>query len=123
MNEDCGADYGVVIVRPIDGGVPISLNDSDGVYTVLSRGVGPDGEAVSDARLIAAVRRELNAVKEWDEVLSLARNTDFVAVISNTTEAGIVYNADCKATDTPPASYPGQGDASAAGALQYMRWR
>ncbi len=106
MNEDCGSDYGVVIVRPIDGGVPISLNDSDGVYTVLSRGVGPDGEAVSDARLIAAVRRELNAVRQWDEVLALARNTDFVAFISNTTEAGIVYNADCKATDTPPASYP-----------------
>ena len=47
MNEEAGSDYGVVIVRPIDGGVPISLNDSDGVYTVLSRGVGPDGEAVS----------------------------------------------------------------------------
>ena len=106
MNEETGSDYGVVIVRPIDGGVPISLNDSDGVYTVLSRGVGPDGSAVSDARLIAAVRRELNAVKEWEAVLDLARNTDFVAMISNTTEAGIVYNPDCKVTDAPPASYP-----------------
>ncbi|WP_316860412.1 tagaturonate reductase [uncultured Cohaesibacter sp.] len=106
MNEDCGSDYGVVIVRPIDGGVPISLNDSDGVYTVLSRGVGPDGSAVSDARLISAVRRELNAVTQWEEVLGLARNADFVAFISNTTEAGIVYNGDCKADDLPPASYP-----------------
>ena len=106
MNEETSSDYGVVIVRPIDGGVPASLNDSDGVYTVLSRGVGPDGDAISDARLISAVRREMNAATQWDDVLALARNTDFVAVISNTTEAGIVYNSECKATDTPPASYP-----------------
>lgn len=106
MNEAGGLDYGIVIVRPIDGGVPISLNDSDGVYTVLSRGVGSDGEAVSDARLISAVRREMNAVREWDGVLALARNPDFVAVISNTTEAGITYNEAYRPDDIPPASFP-----------------
>lgn len=106
MNEDCGTDYGIVVVRPIDGGIPISLNDSDGVYTVLSRGVGNDGEAVSDARLIAAVRREISAVKDWEELLRLARDPDFVAVISNTTEAGITYDPVCRPTDAPPASFP-----------------
>ncbi|MTI16517.1 tagaturonate reductase [Rhodobacteraceae bacterium RKSG542] len=106
MNEEVGTDFGVVVVRPIDGGIPISLNDSDGVYTVLSRGVGEDGNAFSDARPISAIRREISAVHDWEETLSLARNTDFVAVVSNTTEAGITYVADCKKDDAPPASFP-----------------
>ncbi|WP_231701055.1 tagaturonate reductase [Aliiruegeria sabulilitoris] len=106
MNEEAGTDYGIVVVRPIDGGIPVSLNDSDGVYTVLSRGVGSDGAPVSDARAIAAVSREISAVQQWDEVLKLARNPDFVAVISNTTEAGIAYDAACRPEDTPPASFP-----------------
>ena len=60
-----------------------------------------------DARLIAAVRRELNAVKQWDEVLGLARNTDFVAVISNTTEAGELSMIPAASwDDAPPASFP-----------------
>jgi tagaturonate reductase len=31
---------------------------------------------------------------------------NFVAVISNTTEAGIVYDASCRADQTPPTSFP-----------------
>ena len=106
MNEVLDSDVGVVIVRPIAGGIPLTLNDSDGVYTVLSRGVNENGEALSQARAIAAVRREISAASQWDEVLALARNTDFVAVISNTTEAGITYDADSHPHDTPPASFP-----------------
>ncbi|OKL43795.1 tagaturonate reductase [Pseudovibrio exalbescens] len=106
MNEEVGADYGVVIVRPIDGGIPHSLNDSGGVYTVLSRGVGADGSAVSEARAIAAIRREISAVSDWEDTLALAREPNFVAVVSNTTEAGITYNGECQANDAPPASFP-----------------
>nr|WP_321445124.1 tagaturonate reductase [uncultured Cohaesibacter sp.] len=106
MNEACGTDYGIVVVRPIGGGIPHSLNDSDGVYTVLSRGVGSDGKAVSESRIIAAVRRELSATADWDGVLALARNPDMVVVISNTTEAGITYSPDCECDDAPPATFP-----------------
>lgn len=106
MNESSGTDYGIVVVRPIDGGIPVSLNDSDGVYTVLSRGVGANGQAVSDTRIIGAVRRELSAAKDWDKVLSLACNPDMTVVISNTTEAGIVYNAECQLNDQPPTTFP-----------------
>ena len=106
MNADTGSDFGIVVVRPIDGGIPVSLNDSDGVYTVLSRGVGEDGEAVSVPRVIAAVLRELSAVQDWQEVLGLARNPDIEVVISNTTEAGIHYQEGCRPEDEPPATFP-----------------
>ncbi|WP_114010092.1 tagaturonate reductase [Cohaesibacter intestini] len=106
MNEATGSDFGIVVVRPIDGGIPHSLNDSDGVYTVLSRGVGSDGKAVSESRAIAAVRREMSAVADWNDVLALAHNPDISVVISNTTEAGITYSPDCQRDDAPPATFP-----------------
>ena len=43
MNEAGGLDWGVVIVRPIAEGNPHWLNEQDGLYTVLSRGVADDG--------------------------------------------------------------------------------
>ncbi|WP_068318728.1 tagaturonate reductase [Polycladidibacter hongkongensis] len=106
MNEALGSDFGVVVVRPIAGGIPFSLNDSDGVYTTIIRGVDDDGSERADTRQIACVRREVSAVDDWQDVLAMARNTDFCAVVSNTTEAGITYVAECKKDDAPPASFP-----------------
>ncbi len=106
MNEVAGTDFGVVVVRPIDGGIPFSLNDSDGVYTAVTRGVNLDGKPVSNFRQVACIRKEMSAVSDWKDVLSMARNTDFATVISNTTEAGITYVPDCKLQDEPPASFP-----------------
>ncbi|AEV39686.1 tagaturonate reductase (altronate oxidoreductase) (plasmid) [Pseudovibrio sp. FO-BEG1] len=106
MNERAGTDFGVVVVRPIDGGIPFSLNETDGAYTAITRGVDQDGKPVSDVRQVACIRKEMSAVSEWNEVLALARNSDFTTVISNTTEAGITYLPDCKLQDEPPVSFP-----------------
>ncbi|WP_068082736.1 tagaturonate reductase [Polycladidibacter stylochi] len=106
MNEEVGTDFGIVVVRPIEGGTPVSLNESQGIYTTLSRGVDTQGNAVSNIRPIAAIRREISAVHDWEKTKALARNTDFVAIVSNTTEAGITYNSECKQDDTPPTSFP-----------------
>ena len=61
MNEAGGLDWGVVVVRPIAGGNPHWLNEQDGLYTVLSRGVDDDGKAVSESRLVASVLREIGS--------------------------------------------------------------
>ncbi|KZK88574.1 Altronate oxidoreductase [Pseudovibrio sp. Ad46] len=106
MNENAGTDFGVVVVRPIDGGIPFSLNDSDGVYSAITRGVDQNGEPVCDVHQVACIRQELSAVRDWQDVLALARNTDFQTVISNTTEAGITYVPNCRLQDEPPASFP-----------------
>jgi tagaturonate reductase len=108
MNEASGGDWGVVIVRPIDGGNPHTLNEQDGLYTVLSRGVDESGEKVSEARLITCVREEIKAHGEWDMVLAQARNPDIRVVVSNTTDAGIAYVPEVAYTDTPPVSFPGK---------------
>ncbi len=106
LNEATGGDWGVVVVRPIDGGIPASLNEQDGVYTTLVRGMDESGGKVAEARRIACVRKEISAYGEWDGVLELARDPNIVLVVSNTTEAGIAYDPACKFDDVPPASFP-----------------
>lgn len=106
LNDATGGDWGVVVVRPIDGGMPASLNEQDGVYTTLIRGMDEEGREVAEPRLIACLRREIPAYGDWGGVLALARDPNIQLVVSNTTEAGIAYDAACRFDDAPPASFP-----------------
>lgn len=118
MNEASGSDWGLVAVRPIAGGNPRSLNEQDGLYTVLARGVADDGTKVSDARVVACLRREIPAHGDWDGVLALARNPEITVMISNTTDAGIAYVPTVSYADMPPVSFPGKVTR-----LLHERWK
>ncbi|WP_407437586.1 tagaturonate reductase [Lelliottia sp.] len=106
LNEHTDLNSGVVIVRPIQSDFPPSLSTQDGLYTTIIRGLNEQGEAVSDARLIRSVNREISVYSQYDEFLKLAHNPDMRFVFSNTTEAGISYHAEDKFDDTPAVSYP-----------------
>ena len=118
MNEAAGTDWGVVVVRPIAAGNPHRLDEQDGLYTVLSRGIDEAGAAVSDAHVVACVRRELASHGEWDEVLALARNPEITVVVSNTTDAGIAYVPTVAYDDAPQISFPGKMTR-----LLHERWK
>jgi tagaturonate reductase len=118
MNEKAASDWGVVVVRPIAGGNPHTLNEQDGLYTVLTRGVADDGSTVSEARLVACVRQELAGHEDWSTVLEQAHNPDITVVISNTTDAGIAYVAGVAYGDMPPISFPAK-----MARLLHERWK
>ncbi|MBE4853745.1 tagaturonate reductase [Enterobacter cloacae complex sp. P40RS] len=106
LNEHTDLNSGVVIVRPIQSDFPPSLSTQDGLYTTIIRGLNEQGEAVSDARLIRSVNREISVYNQYDEFLRLAHNPDMRFVFSNTTEAGISYHAGDRFEDAPAVSYP-----------------
>ncbi|WP_449554398.1 tagaturonate reductase [Lelliottia amnigena] len=106
LNEHTDLNSGVVIVRPIQSDFPPSLSTQDGLYTTIIRGLNEQGEAVSDARLIRSVNREISVYSQYDEFMKLAHNPDMRFVFSNTTEAGISYHAEDKFDDAPAVSYP-----------------
>ncbi|EGT0665090.1 tagaturonate reductase [Citrobacter werkmanii] len=106
LNEHTDLNSGVVIVRPIESTFPPSLSTQDGLYTTIIRGLNEKGEAVSDARLIRSVNREISVYSEYDEFLKLAHDPDMRFVFSNTTEAGISYHAGDRFEDAPAVSYP-----------------
>lgn len=101
LNEHTDLNSGVVVVRPIETSFPPSLSTQDGLYTTIIRGLNEKGEAVSDARLIRSVNREISVYSEYDEFLKLAHNPEMRFVFSNTTEAGISYHAGDKFDDAP----------------------
>ena len=106
-NEKAGMDAGVVIVQPIERGMVSMLNEQDGLYTLILRGQ-VDGKATKDTRIIQSVKRGLSPYEDFEGYLALAHNRDMRIIISNTTEAGIVYTGKDSFDDKPQASYPGK---------------
>ncbi|MFH8135324.1 tagaturonate reductase [Pantoea osteomyelitidis] len=108
LNEHQGTDAGVVVVRPRNRPVEQSLNQQDGLYTTLIRGLDENGEAVSQPRLIVSVNREIQPYQQPDAFMALAQDANIRFVFSNTTEAGIAFAAEDRLEEIPAASFPGK---------------
>jgi len=107
LNEHHGIDTGVVVVRPRNRQVAETLNQQDGLYTTLIRGLNAAGEAVSDTRLIRSLNREIQPWQQCEDFLALARAPQMRFVFSNTTEAGIIFDAADRLNGAPAATFPG----------------
>ena len=107
MNDKAGFNSSVVVVQPIDKGMVNMLNEQDGLYTLVLKGL-KNGQPVKDVNVIKSISRGINPYTEFNEYLKLAENPVMRFVISNTTEAGIAFNENDKADMTPPSSYPGK---------------
>ena len=95
----------IVAVSSTGSGRDARINDQDGLYTLVARGIA-SGEPREERRIVASVSRALSAQSEWDEVLALARSTELRLVVSNTTEVGIVLDESDSAESSPPRSFP-----------------
>ena len=93
-----------VLVQPIGGGLAKMINEQEGLYTLYLRG-SEKGQKVDDRRVISSVSRCLNPY-EAEDMMEVAASDDLEIIVSNTTEAGIVYDPSCKQEDLPPASFP-----------------
>ena len=101
VNEETDYEGSVVVVQPIEKGMCDTLEAQNCEYTHIIRGV----EGVLEKK-INVISRCVKPYEDWNAYLALAENPDFRFVVSNTTESGIVYKEDDKATDMPPASFP-----------------
>lgn len=107
MNEKTDFNGSVVVVQPIEKGMVDALNDQDCLYHVNLQGL-ENGEVVNSLSLVDVISRALNPYTAFEEFLQLAEQPDMRFVISNTTEAGIVFDPACRLTDRPASSYPGK---------------
>ncbi|MCL2015543.1 MAG: tagaturonate reductase [Defluviitaleaceae bacterium] len=105
LNEKNLFDGNIVVVQPIDKGLTDLLNQQDGLYTVLLRGLENQTKTVQK-RLITSITSGINPYSDFVNYKKLAQNPDLRFVISNTTEAGITFVETDKITDTPPSSFP-----------------
>ena len=105
LNKKASFNGSIVVVQPIEFGMVDMLNAQDGLYTLYLRGL-QNGKVENYHETISVISRGLNPYTQFNEFIQTAENPEMRFVISNTTEAGIAYRAEDKASDTPPASYP-----------------
>ena len=107
MNEKGGFNGKVVVTQPIAQGLAPMLNEQEGLYTLFLRG-SENGEKVNRKRVISSISRCLNPYEDYASLMACADNKDLRFIVSNTTEAGIAFDPDCKKDDAPPSSFPGK---------------
>jgi tagaturonate reductase len=105
MNEKTDFNGGVKVVQPIEHGMVDKLNEQDGLYTVVLKGI-KDKKGVKDVTLVDCIEGGLNPYTQFNEFLKLAENPDTRFIISNTTEAGIAFNDSDTPDMQPPISFP-----------------
>ena len=95
----------IVVVQPLREGLVERLNAQQGVYTLLRRGLR-GGRPVEEADIITVVSRGINPFTHFGEFIECARNPDLRFMVSNTTEAGIVYQPVLLPEGECPATFP-----------------
>ena len=118
-NEKAGWNGKCVLVQPIAPGLAKLINEQQGLYTLYLRG-RENGEKVDRKRVISSVSRCLNPYEkaDYDAMMEVAVSDDLEYIVSNTTEAGIVYDPACQKDDCPPSSFPAKLTQ-----VLYKRWQ
>ena len=94
-----------VVVQPIDRGTVDVLNEQDGLYTLILRGL-QGGQVVEQRQVITAISRGVDPYRDWSGFLAVAEQPELRFAVSNTTEAGIAYVDEPHPTQGCPASFP-----------------
>lgn len=96
-----------VAVQPIPFGRAKEINEQDGLYTLILRGI-QQGQVIEKKEIITSLSRCINPYENYDELLKCAENPEIKYMISNTTEAGIAYDKEDSLENKPPKSFPGK---------------
>lgn len=103
------ADYNgdIVVVKPTNRGGTDLFDAQQNLYNVVIRGLR-EGRKTEEIRLIDSVADIINPYTNFANFLALARCPDLECIISNTTEAGIVYDESDNPEDAPASTFPGK---------------
>lgn len=106
-NEKGEFDGDIVLVKPIEFGTLERFHDQECQYTVQLRGI-VDGEPKRINRIVTSVADVVDAYNEYEKYAAFARLDTLRFIVSNTTEAGIVYDETDRFESNPPKTYPGK---------------
>ena len=101
INDSTDFEGSVVVVQPIEMGMCDMLTAQNCQYTHIIR-----GEEGVEKGVIDVISRCVKPYDDFNAYLALAEIPTIRYVVSNTTEAGIVYKDSDKITDAPPATFP-----------------
>lgn len=97
----------IVMVKPIEFGSLDKFHQQNCCYTVSLRGLVNGNESVIN-RIVTSVSDVVAAYEEYEKYSAFAKLESLRFIVSNTTEAGIVYDSTDSLDLCPPRSYPGK---------------
>lgn len=106
-NEAGKFDGDIVLIKPIEFGSLTMFHEQDCQYTVSLRGI-VDGEAKVSNRAVTSVADAVDTYTEYEKYMNLAKTDTLRFVVSNTTEAGIVFDDTDQFALEPPKTFPGK---------------
>lgn len=106
-NEQGKFNGDIVLVKPIEFGSLEHIKAQECQYTVQLRGIA-DGRAQKQNRIVTSVTDAVDAYSEYDRYAEYAKSDTLRFIVSNTTEAGITYDATDRLEYMPPKSFPGK---------------
>jgi tagaturonate reductase len=117
MNREADFNSGVVVAQPIEKGMVDMINEQDGLYHVYLKGI-KNGQPIKEFTLVDSITRGLNPYTQFEDYQKVINSPDLRFIISNTTEAGIVYDESELLSSKPQNSFPGK-----MAALLYQRYK
>lgn len=102
-NEKGVFDGSVAIVKPIAYGSLSMFHEQENQYTVILR-----GKEKVETRIVTSIADSVDCIEEYEKYAAYATCETLRFVVSNTTEAGIVYDETDEFEALPPKTYPGK---------------
>jgi len=107
LNEKTDFDGSIHIIQSHGKSIPEDYGKQNYNYHVLIRGL-QNGNIIDGYKLITSISRVSNPNLDYAFFLDLAKNPELKYVISNTTEAGIVFDKNDRSPDFVPVTFPGK---------------
>jgi len=107
MNTENGFDKGIAIVQPIKTGKIDVLDRQNNLYHHISRGI-QKGKIQTSVRLIKSIQKSVNPFEDIEAYKELALLEHLEMVVSNTTEAGILFSDNENEMTDLPETFPGK---------------
>ncbi|MHA1379897.1 MAG: hypothetical protein ACTSRG_16125 [Candidatus Helarchaeota archaeon] len=96
-----------VAVQPVRTHKKKLINAQNGLFTLCSRGL-KKGKKQEKFQRISSISKAFAAKIDWNEIIKYAEDPKIDIIVSNTTEAGIVFDETDKVDLNPPISFPGK---------------
>ncbi|WP_300023177.1 tagaturonate reductase [uncultured Maribacter sp.] len=105
INNTTTFNAGVAVIKPTARGDYQKLKSQDGLFSVQLEGY-ENNIFVQDLTVVDCIQKVINPYSEWQKYIDLSKTPELRFIISNTTEAGIVFNSDDAFDHTPPKEFP-----------------
>ena len=106
-NEKTDFRGGVQIVQTNSVTEDARFLEQEGLYHVVIQGI-TRGKHFKNVRLVSCVTEVINPFEDYKSYLRTGENPDLQFIISNTTEAGITFDATDNDPHTLPRTFPGK---------------